>query len=304
MLFDTSLNDDITYLLEEIGYNVKINNVDASAIINNSSIEKKFDDKKIICHEELKRGMYINYNDLNFILLNEVNDKRYKNYYKGVMRNCNFDLKFILDDKLYLFHSFIESDKFALNSSQQITLSADTITVTLPSTTITEQIALNMRFVSMGRVWEINGIDKTKLGLISLICKIRATDKIADDMENEIANRFVGGADKLKGNITPIMPFGEPGEEPIAPEPEEPEEIEITGESEISMYDEDVEYSINTDKEVEWSLSRLDLVKITKIEGNKCYIDSGNNKKNIGIFELIATIDGEVYKKKIELVYM
>lgn len=304
--FDINIDNDITYLLQEIGHNIKVNNVPAKAIINNASMERTYDDKKIICHEELKRGMYISYNDLNFILLNEVNDKRYLTYYKGIMRNCNYDLKFIIQDKLYLFYSFIESDKFALSSSQFITLSADTITATLPLTDITKKIEVNMRFVSMGRVWEIYSIDKTKLGLISLICKVNQLDPLYDDMENEIANRFVGGVDKLKGNITPITPFNEGGTVEPEPEPEpEPEVLTITGLDKFTVYEKNIEYSINTDKPVVWSLSRTDVLKFMSKVDNKCVISPVSTSK-IGKTILKATLveDESIFvEKEIAIAY-
>ena len=304
--FNINIDNDITYLLQEIGHSVKVNNIMAKAIINNSSMEKTYDDKKIITHEPLKRGHYINYNDLNFMLLNEVNDKRYLSYYKGVMRACNFDIKFIIGSRLYLFHSIIESDKFALNQSQFITLSADTITVTLPSTVVTEQIELDMRFISMGRVWKINGLDKTKVGLINLICKINAHG-LMDDMENEIANRFVGELDKLKGNITPIMPF----DEVVDPEPIDPEEpgdttaIEITGLDEITIWDKNIEYSVNTTRPVLWTLNREDIIKFMSKVDDKCYIQGVSTSK-IGESVLRCTLveNADLFvEKTISLVY-
>ena len=96
--FDTNLDNDMTYLLTEIGHNVKINNIASKAIINNASMERTYDDKKIITHDELKRGYYVNYNDLFFIILSEINDKRFLSYFKGIMRRCNFDIKLIIND--------------------------------------------------------------------------------------------------------------------------------------------------------------------------------------------------------------
>lgn len=299
--FNIQIDNDITYLLKEIGHNIKVNNVAAKGIINNASMERTYDDKKIITHEELKRGMYINYNDLNFILLNEVNDKRYLTYYKGVMRNCNFDLKFIIQDKLYLFHSFIESDKFALNSSQLITLSADTITVTLPSTPITEQIGLDMRFISMGRPWKINGLDKTKVGLINLICKIAPIDTTKDDMENEIAGRYISGVDVLKGNTEPIYPFGDIPIEPEIPvdPPEDTTAIEITGADRFTIWDRDNEYTVNTTKPVIWTLNKTDVIKIVSTVDNKCFINPvGTSKIGASVLRCTLVENADLFVEK------
>lgn len=225
--FNTNIDNDIMYLLREIGHNCKINNVVAKAIINNASMERTFDDKKIITHEELRRGLYVNYNDLWFLVLNEVNDKRYLSYYKGIIRRCNFDIKFIIANKLYQFPSIIEGDKFFIQDNNIMPLSADTIMVTLPLTQVTKQLKKQDAFIKWGQKWEIQGIDYTKEGLVVLTCKAITTNTTTDDVENEIANRYeqeVGGVktDKLNGNITPILPFDNV-EEPTNP-PEEPGE--------------------------------------------------------------------------------
>lgn len=205
--FDINIDNDITYLLSEIGHNVKVNNVPAKAIINNASLERTYDDKKIICHEELRRGYYVEYNDLFFILLNEVNDKRYNTYYKGIMRNCNYNIKLIIEDKLYLFYSIIESDKFAIDSGIISTFS-NKIDITIPYTNTTSKITEGMRIIKFNKAWEVENIDYTRKGLITLMCKSVAKDSNLDDIANEIGNRYgTGGTDILKGNITPIKPF-------------------------------------------------------------------------------------------------
>lgn len=223
--FNINIDNDITYLLSEIGHNIKVNNIPTKAIINNASMERTFDDKKIITHEELKRGYYLEYNDFFFIVLNEVNDKRYLTYYKGIIRRCNFDLKFIINDKLYLFPIIAEGDKFLIGGDSVISLATDTISVTIPLTSVTGQLKRLNTFIKWGQKWEIQGLDYTKDGLIVLTCKAIANG-INDDLDNEIADRYTSDkVDRLNGNITPILPFDEV-EEPEEPNPEEPEEPE------------------------------------------------------------------------------
>lgn len=207
MYFDIPIQDDIMYLLEEIGNNCKVNNINAKAIVNNTNNE--YDDKRIITNEKISRGDYVEYNDLFFLVVDDVVDKRYKTYYKSKMRRCNFDVKFIIDKKLYLFYSIIEGDKFYINENKVMDISADTITVTLPATDVTRQIQKLQSFIKFGQKWQIQGIDYTKVGLITLHCKITTSNDTIDDMENEIADRWVDGKDVLDGNITPIMPFEE-----------------------------------------------------------------------------------------------
>lgn len=219
--FDINLDNDISYLLQEIGYNCKINNVDAKAIINNTRQERTHDDKVIITNEKIQRGDYVSYADLNFIVLPEINAKRYNTYYKGIIRRCNYNIKFIIDDKLYLFYSIIEGQNFSIEQGQFFNMQGDAITVTLPETPITKQIKRQQRFIKFGSAWEIQGIDYTQDGLIKLNCKIATINENVDDAENEIANRYNAkdNTDVLNGNIIPILPF-DGAEEPVEPSDE------------------------------------------------------------------------------------
>ena len=220
-MFNINLDNDIDYLIKEIGHNIKINNIDSKAIINN--VGNETDDKKIITKSELKRGYYVNYNDLYFLVLDEINDKRYNTYNKATIRSCNFNIKFIINDKLYLFPSIVDGDKFFIQDNNIMPMSADAITVTLPVTSITKQIKVQDCFLKWGQKWEVQGINQTKNGLIILNCKTTSTSHL-DDKENEIADRWIENGetqvDRLNGNITPIYPFTD-----VPPvEPEEPVE--------------------------------------------------------------------------------
>lgn len=254
--FDISIDNDITYLLTGIGKKVKVNNISAKAIINNTTQERNFDDKRIITHEELRRGMYIEYNNLWFLVLNEINDKRYDTYYKGIMRRCNEDIKFIEGNKLYLFPSIIQGDKFYIQESNIINISADTISVTIPDTEITRQLKIEDRFIKWGMAWKVEGIDYTKNGLIILHCKKDRLAEMNDDIQNEIANRFTEGVDgkkvdRLGGNINPIYPFDDDVEEPEEPEePTEPEEPEEPTENITYSYTAQMSYPEDPDDEI------------------------------------------------------
>ncbi|QUH20228.1 hypothetical protein [Alkaliphilus sp. B6464] len=319
-LFNIPIDNDITYLLSELGHNIKINNVAAKGIINNASMERTFDDKRLITNAELKRGYYINYNDLNFLVLNEINDKRLSSYYKGIIRHCNFDLKFIIDNKLYLFYSCIEGDKFSLQKGI-ITYSADTITVTLPYTPITNQLKIGDSFISMGSVWKIEGIDYTKVGIINLYSKKDAISTTDDDLQNKIADRYDRGVDRLNGNITPILPFDEveEPEEPTLPEtPVEPEPpadnftYELQGSSTLTLNQTGIYTAVkkNNNEVVEagfnWTIdykgNATSTVSIVEETNTNIKLKGSSNNSHVGkYFRLIATDTetGDIVEKDI-----
>lgn len=299
--FKLGVDNDVSYLLTEIGHNCRVNNIMAKAIINNTSMERTYDDKKIITHEELRRGQYIEYNDLFFIVLNEISDKRFLSYYKGIIRRCNYNIKFVLESKLYVFFSIIDGDKFDVNRGQLVNLSADTITVTLPSTEVTRKIKKGQRFIKFGQSWRVEGIDYTKKGLIILHCKAGEYDILIDDLEREIAN-----VNELTENIVPIYPFDYETTPAKPDEPEEQEELIITGMNEISVWDTGFEYKINSNKEFIWTISNTTYARIGEQAGNNCFVIPNSNMK-FGTTILRATLstDETVFADKtIKIVYM
>ena len=108
--------DDVMYLLQEIGKDCK-STMFLSAIINNLNDEN--DSKRIITNEELRRGYYVEYNDLFFLIIDDVVDSRYKTYYKARMRKCNYGIKLIIGGKLYQFPAIAEGNKFAIGEDKR-----------------------------------------------------------------------------------------------------------------------------------------------------------------------------------------
>lgn len=314
--FGIFLDNDITYLLSEIGQNIKVNNIDSKAIINN--VDNEFDDKKIITKSELKRGDYIEYNNLYFLIMDEINDKRYNNYYKGIIRKCNFNIKFIVGDRLFLYYAIIEGDKFYIQNDSIISMSADTITVTLPKTDVTKQLKEQDCFIKWGKKWEIQGINYTKSGLIILNCKATTINTNTDDIVNEIANRYKDGKDVLGGNITPILPFTI-----VEPEPTELNIIDISTLDDITVENGTtvdtitlpqtitvtLEDSTNTTLSIVWdtSIYNSDVAgtynivgAITLVEG---ITNTNNITANINIVVKEATLSGYTYTITAKTVY-
>ena len=318
-IFNINLNNDIDFIIQETGEDIKINNKLTKAIIQNTKQERIYDDKRIITNSKIARGDYVEYNDLFFIVLPEVNCKKYNSYYKSIIRRCNFTIKFIINNKLYLFYSIIEGDKFSIEQEDVFSLSADNITVTLPYTEITRQIKKQDAFIKWGQKWNIEGIDYTKDGLIVLHGKQTLINNSTDDIENEIANRYKDSNDILNGNIDPIYPF-DVEDEPTAPEepqepeiPEEPQEPEIPEEPQeptepeqtysiiINGYDKimvgfESTYTATVfnndeevDKDVKFEIDDTSLATIVSQDGKSCKIKPNNNYK-FGSFNLKAIL--------------
>ena len=309
-----TLDNDIIYLLSQIGYNCKINNTDAKAIVNASGTKKGYDDKSVITNIPLARGDYFIYDNLWFLVINEINGKRFNSYYKGTIRRCNYNIKFIFDNELYEFPTIIDGDKFFLSDEGIFTLKADKITCTLPETDKTKLIKVNDQFIKMDSKWVIQGIDRTKDGLITLFCKVDLFNEKLDDRKNEIANRYKehqdGKVDVLTGEILSSDEEGEPVE-PIRPDsPEKPvQNIEYKIEGDYELYQEETNtYIIHKfvdGKEVEgnftFDLSDINLAEIKETTENLCVVYGKPDQYGEIILTVTDTETNEKIQKRIKV---
>lgn len=166
-----NVDNDINYLLLTMGKPITINNNPAIAIIGYSD-NKDVEEKKIITKAKLGRGDLIVANNHNYIVTNEINDKRQDCYYKGYAQSCNYNIKFNLNGTDKEFPSIIESKFFDIATGKYFSSVDGEIYITLQDNIFTSQIALKNTFIVMQNYWEVQGIDKTKIGLITLTCKI------------------------------------------------------------------------------------------------------------------------------------
>lgn len=190
--------------LKSHGKDIKINNVDTRVILK--STRNEYDDKEVLTDVAIGRGDYINYNDLYFIALTETIDQYGNVYNKSTIRRTNFDIKFIVEDRLFQFPSIIESKNAYLADNNLLPMLVHTLQITIPLTPITEQIKIEDAILKWGQKWQIQGRDYTKDGLLILTMERTGTSH-NDDKENEIADRYVEDIDRLNGNITPLLPF-------------------------------------------------------------------------------------------------
>jgi len=90
---------------------------------------------------------------------------------------------------LNIFPSLIDTKVFDVSTGQYITMPEGKILVTMPENEESSKITIDLRFIIMGSAWKVTGIDKSKIGLITLFCDITQFDTVNDDIENEIADK-------------------------------------------------------------------------------------------------------------------
>ena len=74
---------DFQYILNSLGKTVTINDVSIQAVITNATTPKntEYDEKYISTTSELKRGDLVDYNNANWLIINQIADMRYEAKY-------------------------------------------------------------------------------------------------------------------------------------------------------------------------------------------------------------------------------
>lgn len=185
-----NVDNDINYLLLTMGKPILINGSPATAIIGYSNI-KEYEEKKIITKAEIKRGDLLYINNHNYLIINEINDKRQDTYYKGYARSCNYSIKFNFNGDVKEFPTILTTEILDIQESRYISLLDGKVQVILQDNADTKRIVKEQRFLAMNYAFKIEGIDKSKVGLIILNCSVTEKNTTTDDLENEIVDRWL-----------------------------------------------------------------------------------------------------------------
>ena len=207
-IFNINLDNDVDFLIRELGKDIKINNEPARILLQN--VDNNDDDKEIITKFPIKQGMYVFYMDKWWMIITATNDKRYNIYNKATIRKCDNILKIIIDEKLYAFPVIFTSSEMAIRESKIWVTRGDYYKALLPITQVSRKITVGTHVLKFNNKYEIWGKNETKENIME-ISLWWVLNSHLDDQINEIADRWTedGGLkkDRLNGNIIPIMPF-------------------------------------------------------------------------------------------------
>jgi hypothetical protein len=171
----------------EKGEKVTINGVQNTAIITDATDSPNYyDDQYIRTDIPIKTGDSIGFQDIIWFVISQPDLNSIT--YRAKMRQSNYMIKVVLDDVLYEFDSIVESVSASVENSKFIDTAAGKIVVTIPSGSLSNKVDINMRFVKLGYVWKVTGVDRSENGL-NIIHADKDDQGVNDDMINEIANK-------------------------------------------------------------------------------------------------------------------
>ncbi|NMM64397.1 hypothetical protein HBE96_17390 [Clostridium sp. P21] len=198
-----NIDNNIDFLLYEVGINIKVNEIDKRAIIIDATEKiNELDEKIIITNFQINQGDLIFYNNMNWLILSEIDVS--KNTYRGRITKCNFDVKFPIPISYKNANSEVEDYKynytvpiiatrsaFNVTTNQYFSLADGEAYFTVKSDSFTKWkgysdfISLGTEIVKFGYAFKFEGIDQTKKGLITYHGKVSETSTQLMDMANE-----------------------------------------------------------------------------------------------------------------------
>lgn len=215
---------------------------------------------------------------------------------KAEIHKCNETLKWQDDEGIIHEVPCILMDKTSvysdgLSKTKFISLGTDQISMTVSTSVDVTKLPVDKRFIfnhDENNIYKTNRKDDIlNKGLTLFVAKKSLYNPVTDSLALNLANYH--GTDVTP----PVVGDGEPSGE-----------LKIEGESRLTIWDEMVEYSIDTSEDVEWSIVPGDILEINKQIENKCWIDPIGTSK-IGESTLRAQVVGteKYYEKKIGLFY-
>lgn len=178
-----SINSDMSYLIEQLGKPITINNIPATGLVGN--IDNSEDIRKLITKPPISRGDIVIYKDNNYLITGDI-DNINNIYYKAIIQKCPHVVKFNFSGTIKECPCFMETKILDIESGQYFPLATGKILVTIKDNV---NVALQQRLIKFDSAWLVEGIDKTKKGLLTLTVS-KATFNDNDDKINEIADRW------------------------------------------------------------------------------------------------------------------
>lgn len=183
------IDEMIDFFLYEKGESIKVNGAGQTALIIDA-VDKLtyYDDKIIRCKYHIKTGDIVEYNNLKYIIISQI-DKE-ENSYRARIRQCSYRIAFNWSGTIKWFDGIEESKVFDVSTGTYISIASGNIYITVQYNSDTRNIALNQRFYVTNQPFKVTGIDKSQEGLVKFNCVLDLIDTLNDDVENNIVDRW------------------------------------------------------------------------------------------------------------------
>lgn len=177
------------FLENEFNKDILINGNSAKGVmIDCNSSTSYFRDKELITSTPFGTGSIIDFQGKKWIAFTSVEIKQ--NYFKGRIRRADWNINYYAkrlgsgEKAITTLPSFFEEDFTAALSVDAVVMPLTDMVVWTISNDVTNKLEVKDRFIKFGCAWEIQGLDKSKPGLVVMRIT-RTTFSSGDDLENE-----------------------------------------------------------------------------------------------------------------------
>lgn len=275
---------------------ISINNTEHIVTIQDKTLTKDFTTEKYLLAQvdsTIVVGDTFLWSDDYWIVIYK-DDKTIESHQRYIIMKCNNILTIQTLDKTIHSIPCIITDRASVYSDgvedgKYLRLPDGLINVVIPNNELTNKfILVDKRIIfdnSRDSVYEITKPGKLlKKGLIEIIAEVQVYDSNRDNLELNLAD------------------YLEPEE---LSSPIDSTTLTIIGNDRVSIYNTPVQYTVNTDEVVTWSIIG-DTAKIISQSGNMCILQEVDSTKfGISILRAELVVDSSVYaEKEIEIVFM
>ena len=187
-LFQPNEND-FNYILANAGRDILINGIPTRALITNTSLNESNDNKKITTLTNIERGFLIDYDNKKWLIISEVNGKRYGKF-KGIMQRCNNILTINIAGILYDLPCIV-TDRVGLSIdyTQYLTTLDTEIYIMVANNTINSNIKVNDVYKIGNLNYKVTNIDDiSKSGLLVMKMKFTTEEQVLPNYSITITN--------------------------------------------------------------------------------------------------------------------
>lgn len=181
--------DDLQFLFESAGQLVLVNGTEKQVILTNSTLPEN-EERYIHSIERVLQGDLVVFDNENYLTISESISKRYGKF-KAKLRHCNFLVRvkgeitkeFVgytqfnepvyreIEGEPYFVPAIVDYKSFAIEGSQILVPENDIHILVQDNELNRIKFAVNNTFNSMDYNWKVRNIDKSKRGLLFLICE-------------------------------------------------------------------------------------------------------------------------------------
>ncbi|WCK55138.1 Ig-like domain-containing protein [Aneurinibacillus sp. Ricciae_BoGa-3] len=182
------MDDMFDFLLFEKGEDIIYNGIPAKALLLDASSEINYeDDKEMITDFLFKTGDRIQYQNVDWFIIGQVNKHQSFKTYRSRIRKVEQSFKMILNNRVEVFPAIFEPATQSISTSATISVWSGNLKAIIQDTDLAKKIAINLEFLKMGAKWKVDGFTTEHAGLRTLYCE-KVSLGSNDDQVNEIAD--------------------------------------------------------------------------------------------------------------------